>query len=91
MRPMAGAVVTALELVRRDFEVKRGWSLANTHGRVVMRPMAGAVVTAEVTSISDGDATQMRANSENNEPLGFDGTLVVSLTIAKKIKIDCLL
>ena len=46
----------ALELVRRDFEIERRWSLTNSARGVVMRAVAGAVITAEITRVGDGHA-----------------------------------
>jgi hypothetical protein len=51
------------ELVLGDLEVERGGSLSYTAGDVVVRTVAGAEPATEVTGLTNGDTTQMGADT----------------------------
>ena len=54
------------ELVCRDLEVQGSRTLANTTGDVVVRTVAGAEPTAKVTGFTDGDTTEVSADTYIN-------------------------
>ncbi len=62
------------EIVGRNLEVARGGTLPDAARRVVVRAVAGAEPAAEVPlgvrhGLALGDATQMRADADENEPV----------------------
>lgn len=79
------------EFVLWDFQVQWSWALANTSGAVVMRSVARAKVAVEVTGVGDGHAAKMRADAEQDEPLGLLGAHVVRLRVAQAGHVDAAL
>lgn len=79
------------EGVGRDFQVEGRRALADAAAGVVMRAVARAVIAAIVAGVGDRNAAQVRANAEDDEPLGVLGALVVVLNVAEGRKGDGLL
>jgi hypothetical protein len=51
------------EAVGGNLQVQRGGALANTAGDIVVRTVAGAEPAAVVTGLTDGDTTQVGADT----------------------------
>src|SRR5262245_3037931 len=57
------------ESVGRDGQVERRWTPANAARGIVLRTMAGAEKSVVVALMRDGNTTQMRADTDDNQPL----------------------
>src|ERR1700716_1196864 len=57
------------ELIGRDCQVGRGWSLANAARGIVLRAVAGAEEAVVIALMGDRDATQMGADADHDQPL----------------------
>jgi hypothetical protein len=56
-------LVALLEGIGRDLQVERCGSLADTAGNVIMGSVARAVPTSEITSLANGDTSQVGADT----------------------------
>lgn len=65
-------------------EVKRSGSFADAAGSVVVRSVARTVVAPKVSSVGYGDAAQVSADSDDDEPLGLLGSDVVVFRVAER-------
>jgi hypothetical protein len=61
------------KLVRRNLKVKRSGTLADTTRGVVVRTVAGAEPAVVVTSVGDGNATQVSTNTQKDKVLSGTG------------------
>ena len=64
-----------------DLEVERSGALPDSAAGVVMAAVAGAVVTSELSGVGDGDAAEVGAHAEDDQPLGVLDTLGVRLGV----------
>lgn len=53
-----------------------------------MATMARAEPSSVVTALTDGDATQVSADTKHDEPLGLLGTCFVGFRIAKRLDVN---
>ena len=82
----------ALEGIGRQGEIERRRPLADAAGRVVDRAVAGAEPALVLALIAERDAAQMRADADDDEPLGLAllDALRIGLRIAKGRDVDIL-
>lgn len=71
------------EAVWGDFQIEWSWSLTDATTSVVMGTVARAIIAAEFSRVGDWHATQMSADTEDDEPLWFLDTFTVLLGVTK--------
>jgi hypothetical protein len=71
------------EIVRRNLQVQRRRSLSYTAGDIVVRAVARAEPASKVTSLANGDTTQVRADTQHDEPFGLLDAVLVGLGVAQ--------
>ena len=62
-------------------KIKRSRSLSYSATGIIMATMAGTVVTSELSGVGDGDAAEVGAHAEDDQPLGVLDTLGVRLGV----------
>jgi hypothetical protein len=55
-----------------------------------MRTVAGAEPSTEVTRLTDGHTTQVRADTDHDQPLGLLDTVLVLLRVTQGLDFDVL-
>lgn len=73
------------EAVGRNLQVQRGRAPANTTGDIVVGTVAGAEPAAVVTGLTDGDTTQVGADTEHDEPLGTLDAVLIGLGVTETL------
>lgn len=81
-------LLVVVERVLGDLEVKGGGALADTSRDVVVGSVAGAEPTTVVTSLTDGDASKVSADTKHDEPLGALGALLVGLGVTERLDVN---
>lgn len=66
-----------------DLQVEGCWSLANTARDVVVRSVARAVPTAKVSSLANGDTSQVGADTQHDKPLGLLDAISIILRVTE--------
>lgn len=69
------------ENIRRNLKVSWSRTSANTTSKIVVRTMARAEVTLPSTLIRHGNATQVSADTHNDEEMRLGGTISIKLRI----------
>ena len=64
-----------------DLEVERCGTLPDSAAGVVVAAVAGTVVSTELPGVGDGDAAQVSAHAQDDQPLGVLDTLRVRLGV----------
>lgn len=64
------------ELVLGHLQIQRGRSLADSARRIVMGTVARTIVATPFTGICNWHASQMSADTNHHQPLGFLDTLL---------------
>lgn len=73
------------ETVRRNFQVERSRSLPCTTRDIVVRTVARAEPAAKVSSLTNGHTTQVRADTQHDQPFWLLYAVGVGLRIAKRL------
>lgn len=81
-------VVLLWELIKRNLEVQRSRTLSYTSRNIVVRTVARAEPSSEITSFSDGHASQMCADTDHDQPLWLLDTVFVLLGVAQGLDFD---
>src|SRR3990170_4514733 len=81
------------EFVGRDLEVARRRPLADAAGEVVLRAVAATEPAAEFAAriaglLTLGDAAEMRADADDDQPFGQLHALLVRLRVGQRAEID---
>lgn len=76
------------EIVLGNLEVERGRTLPYSAGDIVVRTVARAEPTAVVTGLTNGDTTQVGADTQHDKPLRVLDTGAVLLGISKSRDVD---
>ena len=76
-------ILSLLENVSTNLKVKRSWTLPDSSAGVIMTSMARTVVSSKFSGVSDGDTSEMGADSEDDQPLGVLHTLAVVLGVSQ--------
>src|SRR5258708_988263 len=78
--------------VRRNGQIKRRRTLANTARGIVLRTMAGAEEAVVITLMRDRNAAQMRADADHDQPLvvAFLDPRRIRLRVGQACDIDLL-
>lgn len=71
-----------VKFVFGDFEVEGSRTLSDSTGDIVVRTVARAEPTVVVTGLTNGDTTQMGADTQHNEPSRVLDTLLISLGVS---------
>ena len=71
------------ELVRRDLQVERRRALPDATTHVIVTSVARAEPSVVVPRAGDGHAAEVRADAEDDEPLGLLDALGVGLLVAE--------
>ena len=71
------------KLIRRHLQIQRSRPLSNPATDIVVTSMAGAKPAVIIPCSTNGYASQMRANSQNHQPLGLQRAIVISLFVPK--------
>lgn len=81
-------LVLLQKAITRHLQVVRCRTLADPARDVIVRPMARAKPATKVTGVGQGDATQVSADTDHNEPFGILDPSSVFLRVPKGTQVD---
>jgi len=71
------------EVIFRNFQVQRGRASPYAAGDIVVRTVARTEPAAVVTCLTNGDTTQMCADTQHNEPLRLLDSVGIGLGVSE--------
>lgn len=71
------------EVVLRNLEVQRRRSLSSSAGHIVMRAVARAKPSTKIAGLANGNAAQVGAHADHDEPFGLLDAVFVFLGVAE--------
>lgn len=74
--------LVVIEFIFGNFKVKRSRTLSDSTRDIVVRTVTGAEPTVVVTSLTDGNTTQVGADTQHDEPRRILDTLIISLRVS---------
>lgn len=82
-------LLIVIEGVLGDLQVERSRASSNSSRNIVVRTVARAEPSSVISSLSNGDTTQVGADTQHDEPLSSLRPVLVAFRITQRLDVDC--